>query len=177
MWLSRKFSAYQAVQQESTAADLGVTTIGGGSAAVVTRGEQRSLTAFSPGGVVWQPTAGDTVLVIKGGVGCQERCIVGADTSEFTPEGMAEGELFLYSTGGATVHLKNDGSIAVKGNVSLEGNLEVKGDMSLTGDLDITGDVQLTGNLDLQGDTQLTGKTRVSGELVINGLLCPACGA
>ena len=160
MWLSRKFSAYQAVQQESTAADMGVTTIGGGSAAVVTRGEQRSLTAFSPGGV-----------------GCQERCIVGADTSEFTPEGMAEGELFLYSTGGATVHLKNDGSIAVKGNVSLEGNLEVKGDMSLTGDLDITGDVQLTGNLDLQGDTQLTGKTRVSGELVINGLLCPACGA
>ena len=54
------------------------------------------------------------VLVIKGGVGCQERCIVGADTTSFTPENMAAGELFLYSTGGASVYLKNDGSIAVK---------------------------------------------------------------
>lgn len=165
MWLSRKFSAYRAAEQEGTVADMGVTTIGGGNAAVVTRGEQRKLTAFAPGGIVWQPKVGDTVLVIKGGVGCQERCIVGADTTFFTPENMAAGELFLYSTGGASVYLKNDGSIAVKGNIRLEG------------DLDIEGDVHLTGDLNLQGDVQLTGNTTISGNLVINGLLCPACGA
>lgn len=146
-------------------ADMGVTTIGGGSAAVVTRGEQRELETFAPGGLVWQPQAGDTVLVIKGGVGCQERCIVGADTTSFTPENMAAGELFLYSTGGSSIYLKNDGSIAVKGDIRLDG------------DLDIEGDVQLTGNLNLQGDVHLTGNTDITGRLVINGLLCPACGA
>ena len=87
MWLSRKFSAYHATEQEGTAADMGVTTIGGASAAVVTRGEQRELGTFAPAGVVWQPRAGDTVLVIKGGVGCQEQCIVGADTAASAPEG------------------------------------------------------------------------------------------
>ena len=171
MWLSRKFSAYRAAEQEGTVADMGVTTIGGNSAAVVTRGEQRDLTTFSPGGVVWQPTVGDTVLVIKGGVGCQERCIVGADTSEFTPEDMAAGELFLYSVGDTSIYLKNDGTIAVKGD------LQIKGDLEIHGNLEIQGNVQLSGDLSLQGDAQLTGNTTVSGNLVINGLLCPACGA
>ena len=34
MWLSRKFSAYRAVEQEGTVADMGVTTIGGARALV-----------------------------------------------------------------------------------------------------------------------------------------------
>lgn len=171
MWLSRKFSAYHTAEQEGAAADMGVTTIGGPSAAVVTRGEQRALTAFAPGGVVWQPKAGDTVLVIKGGAGCQEQCIVGADTAASTPEEMAAGELFLYADGETSIHLKNDGTIAVKGDLRIEGDVEIQGN------LEIQGDVQLTGDLNLQGDTQLTGSTTVSGSLVINGLLCPACGA
>lgn len=165
MWLSKKLSLQRAAEQEGAAADMGVTTIGGGSASVVTRGEQRDLAVFAPGGLVWQPKCGDTVLVIKGGVGCQEQCIVGADTAASAPEDMAAGELFLYSAGGASIYLKNDGSITVVGDVTVEGNL------------DITGDVHLEGDLSLQGNTQLTGNTTVSGSLVINGLLCPACGA
>ena len=86
MWLSRKLSAYRAAQQEGTAADMGVTTIGGGSASVMTRGEQRDLEVFAPGGLVWQPRVGDTVLVIKGGVGCQEHCVVAAETAGAAPE-------------------------------------------------------------------------------------------
>ena len=152
MWLSKKLSAYRAAEQESTAAYMGVTTIGGANACVMTRGEQRDLAVFAPGGVVWQPRAGDTVLVIKGGVGCQEHCGVAAETSPAAPEGMAPGELFLYSAGGASIHLKNDGSIALKGVVRLEGDLEVR------------------------GDVKLIGSTRVSGGLFINGLTCPACG-
>lgn len=152
MWLSKKFSACQAVEREGTMADMGVTTIGGGSASVMTRGEQRDLEIFSPGGVVWQPRAGDTVLVIKGGVGCQERCVVAAATGGETPEDMEPGELYLYSAGGASVHLKNDGSIAVTGDVSLEGSLEVTGSVRMTGIVEVT------------------------GALIINGKVCPACG-
>ena len=55
MWLSKKLSLQHAAEQEGAAADMGVTTIGGGSASVVTRGEQRDLAVFAPGGLVWQP--------------------------------------------------------------------------------------------------------------------------
>ena len=65
---------------------------------------------------------------------------------------MEPGELFLYSAGGASLHLKNDGSIAVTGNVSVEGSLEVK------------------------GNVRLTGIVEVVGGLLINGKVCPACG-
>ena len=145
MWVSRAFSLRQAAEREGTAADMGVTTIGGKSASVMTRGEQRELEVFAPGGLVWQPLAGDTVLVVKGGVGCQERCVVAADTAAFAPKGMAPGELFLYSTGGASVYLRGDGSIAVQGPISLEGALEVQGDVSLTGQVSITGDLIING--------------------------------
>ena len=77
MWLSKAMSMRQASEREATAADMGVTTIGGGSASVMTRGEQRDLEVFCPGGIVWQPQAGDTVLVLKGGeigrASCRER--------------------------------------------------------------------------------------------------------
>ena len=75
MWLSRTIAARQRAERESAAADMGVTTIGGSSASVMTRGEQRNLEVFAPGGLIWQPQAGDTVLVIKGGTGGQEQCV------------------------------------------------------------------------------------------------------
>ena len=153
MWLSRKFSSYHTAEQEGAAADMGVTTIGGASASVMARGEQRDLEVFAPGGLVWQPRAGDTVLVIKGGVGCQEHCVVAAETAGAAPEDMEPGELFLYSAGGAGIHLKNDGSIAVSGYLSLTGSLEV------------------------QGNVTLVGTAQVIGDLFINGKRCPACGA
>ena len=49
MWLSRAMRTVR----EGTDADLGVTTISGGSVGVVTRGEVRSLPVYGPGGYVW----------------------------------------------------------------------------------------------------------------------------
>ena len=151
MWLSKNLALRHRVEQEGAAADMGVTTIGGGSASVMTRGEQRDLEVFAPGGLVWQPKAGDTVLVLKGGVGCQERCVVAADTAGDTPEGMVPGELFLFSSGEASIYLKADGSILVKGRVSLENSLEVKGSVKLSGDIRIEGDIQINGTLIING--------------------------
>ena len=127
MWLSKSISLRQNAERENTAADMGVTTIGGGSASVMTRGEQRDLSVFSPSGLVWQPRAGDTVLVVKGGVGGQEQCITAADTAGAAPEGFAPGELYLYSNKNTFIYLRADGSIVVKGNLSVEGNLVVNG--------------------------------------------------
>lgn len=163
MWLSKALALRQAAEQESTAADMGVTTIGGGSASVMTRGEQRDLEVFTPGGLIWQPKAGDTVLVIKGGSGCQEQCIVAADTSAATPKEMKPGELFLYSDGDASIHLRADGSILILGAVSIEGELTVKGPVSIDG------------NFTLSGNMGVTGEVSIEGELIVNGVPYRPC--
>ena len=152
MWVSRAFSLRQAAEREGTAADMGMTTIGGKNASVMTRGEQRELEIFAPGGLVWQPLAGDTVLVVKGGVGCQEQCGVAAETAGAAPKDMAPGELFLYSTGGASIYLRGDGSIDIKGPVSLEGDLRVRGDVTMTGNTTLTGSVAINGQLTVNGE-------------------------
>lgn len=145
MWLSKKLSIYRTAEQEGAATDMGVTTIGGASASVMTRGEQRDLEVFAPGGLVWQPRSGDTVLVVKGGAGCQERCVVAAETASNAPEGMSPGELYLYSEGGASLYLRSDGSIAVSGPVEIKGPLSVEGNVKLTGRVDIFGSLYING--------------------------------
>lgn len=73
MWISRQMKTVPPTAD----ADLGITTIAGGSAGVVTRGEVRSLPVYGPGGYIWMPESGGTVLVIKGGPGGEEQCVAG----------------------------------------------------------------------------------------------------
>lgn len=133
MWLSKTMAARQQAGQESAAADMGVTTIGGGSASVMTRGEQRNLEVFAPGGVVWQPRAGDTVLVLKGGPGSQEQCVVAANTAAAAPKDLAPGELFLYAGDQASIYLRGDGSIIITGNVEIQGPVNIMGELTVNG--------------------------------------------
>ena len=157
MWLSKTIALRQRAAQESAAADMGVTTIGGGGASVMTRGEQRDLEVFAPGGLIWQPKAGDTVLVDKGGTGGQEQCVVAASTAADTPKGLAPGELFLDSRGGASIHVREDGSIAVKGDGFAEGNWDAAGDLTWTG------------NVELKGLVTVNGTLSINGKLIVNG--------
>lgn len=89
MWLSKQMKP----EVPTADADLGMTTIGGESAGVVTRGEVRDLPVYGPGGYVWLPENGATVLVIKGGPGGEEQCVVGARQSQ-GPTGMQPGEIY-----------------------------------------------------------------------------------
>ena len=163
MWLSKSIAFRQRTEREGASADMGVTTIGGGSASVMTRGEQRDLPVFSPLGMIWQPRAGDTVLVVKGGVGGQEQCIVAADTAESTPKELEPGEVYLYSNKDTFIFLRGDSSIAVKGNLSAEG------------DGTIQGDVDLTGNVTLKGTVTINGTVNINGTLIVNGLPYRPC--
>lgn len=115
--------AAQLAREESAEAEVGVTTIGGGEAAVLTRGEDRALPVYGPGGLVWTPKAGDTVLVIKGGSGREEQCIAGALARRETDE-LEPGELRLYS-GGASLTLRNDGTVEIYGRLVVNGSLYV----------------------------------------------------
>ena len=145
MWLSKKLSIDRLARQEGAATDMGVTTIGGSRASVETRGEHRDLEVFAPGGLVWQPRSGDTVLVVKGGSGAKEACVVAADTTLHAPEEMEPGELFLYSESGTSIYLRADGTVAIKGDVAIEGSLEVNGNVKLTGQVDIWGSLYVNG--------------------------------
>lgn len=145
MWLSEKLSVQRTVEQEGAGADMGVTTIGGIKAGVVTRGEQREVPVFAPGGMVWQPRPGDTVLVIKGGSGCEEQCVAAADTADHAPDDMAPGEVFLFSHGGASLFLRSDGRILVKGSVELEGEVLVTGSVTVKGRVSIDGSLVVNG--------------------------------
>ena len=86
MWLAQ--SMKQAVPTAD--ADQGISTIVGDQMGVVTRGEVRQLPIYGPGGYVWLPESGASVLVIKGGPGGEEQCVCGGKQAE-VPKGMQPG--------------------------------------------------------------------------------------
>lgn len=123
MWLSRQMKG----AVPTADADLGMTTIAGESAGVVTRGEIRALPVYGPGGYIWMPKSGETVLVIKGGPGGEEQCVAGTRQTD-APEGMQPGEVCLRGPEDAAVYLRRDGSIQLWGQVEISGSLVVNGE-------------------------------------------------
>ena len=116
MWLSEKLRENR--RSSETSADLGVTTIGGGKAGVYARGEMREVRVCTPGGVCWQPRSGDKVIVLKGGSGGEEAFVLGVESENAAQ--IADGELYLYS-GGASICLRNDGTIELSGRLVVNG--------------------------------------------------------
>ena len=109
-------------------ADQGVSTIVGDQMGVVTRGEVRQLPIYGPGGYVWLPESGASVLVIKGGPGGEEQCVCGGKQAE-VPKGMQPGEVYIYGPKGSNVYLQKDGTIELTGRISIRGQLLVNGEL------------------------------------------------
>jgi len=116
MWLSRQMRP----APPTADADLGMTTIGGESAGVLTRGEVRALPVYGPGGYAWLPENGAAVLVIKGGPGGEEQCVVGKQQNHL-PEEMKAGEVFLYGPDGNSIYLREDGVVEIWGALMVNG--------------------------------------------------------
>jgi hypothetical protein len=116
MWISKQMRA----TSQTADADLGVTTIAGSSVGVVTRGEVRALPVYGPGGYVWMPDSGETVLVIKGGPGGEEQCVAGTKQVE-VPKGMLPGEVYLHGPGGGSLYLRQDGTVEIQGRLVING--------------------------------------------------------
>lgn len=120
MWLSKQIRR----ERPESEADLGVTTISADRSGVLSKGEVRDLPIYGPGGYFWRPGNGESVLVIKGGPGGEESCIAGAAQAE---SGIEPGEILIRSAGGASLRLRNNGSIEVKGTLSVTGSLMING--------------------------------------------------
>ena len=122
MWLAQSMKR----QAPTADADQGVSTIVGDQMGVVTRGEVRQLPIYGPGGYVWLPESGASVLVIKGGPGGEEQCVCGGKQAAVT-KGMKPGEVYLYGPKGSSVYLRQDGTIQLTGRVAVTGTLVVNG--------------------------------------------------
>lgn len=122
MWISRQMKK----SVPTADADLGMTTISGERAGVLTRGEVRALPIYGPGGYIWMPENGDMVLVMKGGPGGEEQCVAGMRQSA-APAGMKPGEICLQGKG-CSVSLKRDGTVCLQGRIEIDGELWVNGE-------------------------------------------------
>lgn len=120
MWISEKLRRRTG---PGTTAELGETTTGGKSAAVIAAGESRDLVRITPGGYHWLPKSGQNVLLVSCVQG--ERALCGV--AEEFGVGLEPGEVYITSDGGAFIHLKNDGSLCLGGRVGVEGTLAVNG--------------------------------------------------
>ena len=129
MWISNQMKPAAATAD----ADLGVTTISGRKAGVLTRGEVRDLPVYGPGGYLWTPANGTAALVIKGGPGGEEQCVAGTRPLEEVKQ-IEPGEVYIYGPGGNAVYLKKDGSVEITG-----GQVSVSGGLSITGQLTVNG--------------------------------------
>lgn len=116
MWIAERTRG----EEKRASAESAVVTIGGDAAAVVSRGEERGLSTASPGGYAWRPRSGEQVLTVRGGTQEAERWIVGVlGASE--QASLADGEVCLFSAGGARICLRNDGRVEITGTVYVNG--------------------------------------------------------
>ncbi len=113
MWLSQKLSQKR---EEPGAARLAVTTIGGAEVGVSAGGERRNVPLFSPGGYTWRPRTGETLLVIKTG-----DAVCAAGTESGAAADLVAGEVRIASAGGASILLKNDGTVEISGLLTVNG--------------------------------------------------------
>lgn len=110
MWLSRRS------KQEKPIYTSGTVSIEGENCAVSGFTEIRGAAVYGPGGYIWRPAVGDSVLVFKN----DSPDIIGKKCDEADLE---PGEICIRSQGGAEVYFRNDGNIVVRGNVILEGDV------------------------------------------------------
>ena len=93
--------------QETTNAESGTVTIGGSTAGVLSRGEERNVPLASPGGYAWRPKNGERVLVIKGGKRGEE-------------DDLDDGEVRIYAeSGGASITLRRNGHVEIEGDLCI----------------------------------------------------------
>ena len=84
--------------------------------------------------------------------------MIAASTADSAPKEMSEGELFLYSCGKASIYLRKDGGIAIKGNCTAEGDWDAEGNLTLTGRVELNGPVTVNGTLSINGKLIVNGE-------------------
>lgn len=109
MWLAEYMTKNTPDQNKSSCGN--VTSSNNGNVAVSACLEHRDLPIVAPYGIVYNPPENEKSAILD--VGGSYMCVgVVAPYKELQP-----GELMLYSKGGASIVLKNDGTVLINGKV------------------------------------------------------------
>ena len=109
MWLSKQIS--NACKLAKNVKIGKVTSTNSSSVTVQSDQEYRQINAMAPFGIISRPPIGTKVVItpVDNGYVC---------TGALSPGSSLEpGELMLYSKGGASIVLKNNGQVLINGNV------------------------------------------------------------
>ncbi len=79
-------------------------------------GETREAKLIAPYGIIWLPPIGATAEIIKNWGREKHSVAIGVLMED---KGILPGELLLYSSGGAKIHLKNDGTVMINDRVQI----------------------------------------------------------
>ena len=109
MWLLNYVTRNSFSKTEPTVGD--VTAYSMGNVAVNSSLEHRDMPVIAPYGIAYNPPVGEASVVLP--LVSEQAClgVVAQDKN------LEEGELMLYSKGGASIVLKNDGSVVINGKV------------------------------------------------------------
>lgn len=118
MWIAERTRA----STQRVGAERGTVTIGGGAAGVLSRGEAREVATAAPGGYAWRPVRGEQVLLVRGGEDGDACWVVGSLGGAAKQETLADGEVCLFSGGGASITLRKDGRVEITGTVYVNGS-------------------------------------------------------
>lgn len=95
---------------ENTAAVGEIRAADNGNVAVSSSCDYGALPLIAPAGIVYVPTAGASTMVMNGAGGTVCLGVIAPP-----PEDLEAGELMLYSAGGASIVLKNNGTVLING--------------------------------------------------------------
>ena len=124
MWLSKKLAEGNASAQ-SDAPEIGNLSISTNDLiAAISSCEKRGISFYTPFGVEFFPAEGQKVLLIS----CGSHTVCAGVEMKKSSE-LSAGEIRLFSQGGASIALKNDGSIILNNSVTIDknGNIETNG--------------------------------------------------
>lgn len=107
MWLSKEILSNTKEKKDTIIGE--VTSIDGSKVYVQADQEYRSIPMLVPFGIAYNPPAGEKAAVISAG---DSFACLGTISHD---KNLNPGEIMLYSSGGASIVLKNDGRVLING--------------------------------------------------------------
>lgn len=108
MWINEYMTGRSFSAEGASAGEIRSSNSGGVS--VSSTRDYASLPLIAPAGIEYVPVTGASTVVMEGAGGAVCLGVVSAPQEELQP-----GELMLYSAGGASIVLKNNGKVLING--------------------------------------------------------------
>ncbi len=110
MWLSKRFNSSGALSAETAV----ITSASEKGIEAVSSLCEKNIESFAPYGYSYAAPSGQEVLLINGGDGS-----VSAGIKMHGNESLCSGEVCISSLGGASIFLRNDGSVVINESITI----------------------------------------------------------